>query len=252
MKAVFCCLLVVGGAGCLRRNLQLGSSGAPGPGRDAGQPSGDDAGAPGGLDAAPIGSGSADLSMPSTGHHPDLSTPPGGGPDLSLAGGSPDLSRSARAKRIFVTSQTYDGNFGGLSGADETCTIKASALGGSWRAWISDDSTSAFDRIADVGPWYLLDGTTRVFNDRAGLRGTPLAAIDIDDQRNKHNQFVWTGTAVGGTALTGYTCSNWTTGAEAGVAAFGDASTPGDWTNSGAPDLVSACNVARALICLEQ
>ncbi|MFA4941221.1 MAG: DUF1554 domain-containing protein [Patescibacteria group bacterium] len=52
-------------------------------------------------------------------------------------------------KRVFVTSTTYNGNLGGVSGADEKCQARADAasLGGTWKAIISGDSITARSRI---------------------------------------------------------------------------------------------------------
>src|SRR5207248_2675590 len=44
-------------------------------------------------------------------------------------------------KRVFVTSVMYDGNLGGLAGADAKCQARATAasLSGTYKAWLSDD-----------------------------------------------------------------------------------------------------------------
>ncbi|PIP18195.1 MAG: hypothetical protein COX43_00005, partial [Parcubacteria group bacterium CG23_combo_of_CG06-09_8_20_14_all_35_9] len=53
------------------------------------------------------------------------------------------------AKRIFVTSEIYSGNLGGIIGADAECQELAdlanegAGLGGTWMALLSDDSTNA-------------------------------------------------------------------------------------------------------------
>jgi hypothetical protein len=104
-------------------------------------------------------------------------------------------------KRIFVTSVAYTGALGGLSGADEECNnvAGAAALGGTWTAWLSDRNTAALDRIADVGPWYLIDEATVVFNNKPNLTTTPIVAIAVDEHgRSVLDATAWTGTAVGG------------------------------------------------------
>src|SRR5262245_3061033 len=47
-------------------------------------------------------------------------------------------------RRVFVTSAIYPGNIGGLMGADAKCQTSADAamLGGSWRAWLSQDGVN--------------------------------------------------------------------------------------------------------------
>jgi hypothetical protein len=61
--------------------------------------------------------------------------------------GSSGLSFQS-AKRIFVTSTSYNGNLGGIAGADTKCTTRAAAasLTGTWKALISDYSTDARNR----------------------------------------------------------------------------------------------------------
>ena len=84
---------------------------------------------------------------------------------------STDGGQQTGGKRIFITKTTFLGNLGGLAGADAKCTAAAAArsLGGTWKAWLSDASTNAIDRIGDVGPWVLVGSGTRVFDNKAQL-----------------------------------------------------------------------------------
>ena len=61
-------------------------------------------------------------------------------------------------KRVFVTSTTYKGNLGGLAGADAKCQTRANAasLGGTWKAWLSDSTTSAASRLTQSVSGYIL------------------------------------------------------------------------------------------------
>lgn len=84
---------------------------------------------------------------------------------LALAAFS--FASAQTANRVFVTSATYDGNLGGLQGADQKCKNLAAAagLGGNWRAWLSDTSTSVASRFnKSSNPYKLLDGTTIASN----------------------------------------------------------------------------------------
>jgi len=56
--------------------------------------------------------------------------------------------------------------------------------------------------MADVGPWFLTDGT-KAFNNKANLMTIPLAEISRNEQGNavSNNFGVWTGTLNGGTGL---------------------------------------------------
>ena len=52
-------------------------------------------------------------------------------------------------QKVFVTSTTYTGNLGGLSGADSKCQARATAanLSGVWKAWLSTGDLAASSRI---------------------------------------------------------------------------------------------------------
>src|SRR5262249_42901854 len=157
------------------------------------------------------------------------------------------------AKRVFVTSGTHDGNFGGLTGADAWCTLAAegASLGGKWKALLAGAS------IPDVGPWYLLDGT-KVFNNRANvLAGSPLAPPAITEQKHMldFGEFAWTGRPISQSDLSNDDCDVWTS--RAPYAENGPGGTIGDphfvsdeW--SIAQDKFHACDHPAHLYCLEQ
>jgi hypothetical protein len=140
---------------------------------------------------------------------------------------------------------------GGLEGADRLCQ-EGALFGGVWKAWLSDSTTNAIDRIADVGPWYTMNGLL-AFENKAQLAGTPSAIIEYDqwDSVVAASSY-WTGTRIGGTS-TKANCQNWTSAAEDLVGVWGDgrqlrgAST---WTESIYPP--SSCRTALNLLCIEQ
>jgi hypothetical protein len=121
---------------------------------------------------------------------------------------------------MFVTSNSFGGDLKtaggstdtGIDGGDRLCTLAAQAaeLGGTWKAWLSDSRTDAIDRIAGEGPWYLVDGTTKVFNNKANLVTGPIAPIDQDEQgRSLPSVAAWTGTLDSG-RTSGFHCRDWT------------------------------------------
>jgi len=153
-------------------------------------------------------------------------------------------------KRVFITSATYSGDLkgttgavNGLAGGDALCTAAGSAMGGEWKAWLSDSHSNAFDRIDDFSPWYNLSGKL-AFPNKASLRSAPAEAIlsqkGIPDS-------AWTGTRSGGGKSTD-TCSDWTSDVNGtgGTTGIGGGS---QWTELGFGD---ACNSTNALICFEQ
>jgi hypothetical protein len=92
-------------------------------------------------------------------------------------------------KIVFVTSQIYDGNLGGLSGADAKCAARATSGGliGTFKAWISGDSATqeARDRMsqADV-PYRRVDFVKVADNWTDLIDGTLDAPINVNEHGN--------------------------------------------------------------------
>ena len=167
-------------------------------------------------------------------------------------------------KRVFVTSTSYSGNLmtqagtaDGLAGGDKLCqqAAQAAVLGGTWKAWLSAPGMDAKNRIADVGPWYLLNGTTRVFHNAAGLTTTPLAPINMTEQKVlvPALTLVWTGTDNGGVTAMNGNCTGWTMtcGSMILYSVVGDANSTSGWTSSFAVGMPK-CTDSRRLYCFEQ
>lgn len=184
--------------------------------------------------------------------HPDADHPADGG---------------LQVKRIFATHTVYMGSFGGVEAGDQLCNSAAQTaqLGGAWKAWLSTSAANAIDRIADVGPWYLVDGTTLVFANKAALVGSPRVAIDHDELGNaipQHDPFnvegAWTGTLQGGKAAAGNPalgagadCSDWLVGFGE-TAMFGSVMDTSTWTNTGEAQLALCDEEQEHLYCFEQ
>lgn len=146
-------------------------------------------------------------------------SPPAATSGPADAAAATDGAASAR-KRVFVTSSSFDGNLGGVAGADGKCLVSAVAagLGGDWKAWISDANVDARDRLADVGPYYLVDRETEVFASKAALSADPLAPIALDERGRRIDAatFVWTGTRPDGAKLP-ERCGDWTSSVTTGA-----------------------------------
>jgi cysteine-rich repeat protein len=127
-------------------------------------------------------------------------------------------------KLVFTTSAMYDGNLGGVSGANAKCAAIASTenFGGTFKAWISDSSDSPSTTfVQSAVPYRLYDGT-KVVDNWADLIDNSLDhAIDQDEQGNApptmahagcYEEFVWTGTNPDSTAYldSGNRCDDWT------------------------------------------
>ncbi len=156
-------------------------------------------------------------------------------------------------KKVFVTSTLQDGNLGGLAGADGICAARALAasptLIGSYKAWLSDSSTNAKDRINNAN-FYLVDGTTLVANSIADLTdGTLAHAIDHDesDVLIGSNPDVWTGTKADGTKAI-LNCTNWSVNTAVSGATGREAFATSIWTE----DSTINCAGFLRLYCIEQ
>ena len=132
---------------------------------------------------------------------------------------------------VFVTNDEFDGNLGGLAGADAICQAAAdeAELGGTWTAWLSDSNTNAIDRIPD-GQYQLVDGT-QVADDKADLTdGSLRDAINLTENGGPRGSSVWTGTDANGNG-TFNNCNNWTVNSSESVGDRGfNANTSEFWT----------------------
>jgi hypothetical protein len=155
--------------------------------------------------------------------------------------------------RVFVTSTTHQGNFGGLTAADAICQQRAQAanLPGTYKAWLSDSTSSPDTRfVKSPGPYHLVNGT-KVADNYADLTDNSLAAV-ID-----HTEFgqavstpmeCWTFTDSDGSDFGGTDhCSNWTS--TSGEGHYGmTITTSHNWTNWNS-DL---CSKDHRLYCFQQ
>jgi hypothetical protein len=157
------------------------------------------------------------------------------------------------ASRVFATSTTHNGNLGGLAGADAICQARANAasLGGTWKAWLSDATTSAASRHTQSTAPYQLVGGGVVANNWTDLTN---GGIGGPIQRDENGTVlaageVWTGTTTSGGSDPA-TCNNWTSSAAAQFGEYGRNNTSGaGWT---AATGTRACNGAKRLYCFEQ
>jgi hypothetical protein len=157
------------------------------------------------------------------------------------------LSAQANQMTFFVTSagSGNGANFGGLTGADKHCQTLAAAVGAgnrTWRAYLSaaaaagQPAVNAKDRIG-TGPWTNAKGVViaksvaDLHSDANNLKkDTALTekggtVNGVGDNPNQHD--ILTGSQADGTLqpptapATDATCSNWTNGADQGVAQLG-------------------------------
>jgi len=182
----------------------------------------------------------------------------------------------AHVKRIFVTKHVYTGNLlavvpgaaSGLAAADAICnsTAQAAGVSGTYRAWLSSSTVNAIDRLADVGPWYLLNAYTapRYANKAAIVVSQPGQIVGIATTEdgsyisiNESGVIVWTGTAGNGTnknpAAPITFCNDWTIGLGSATGTYGFANRGVEdpsWTQY--TGLNAKCDTLAHLYCFEQ
>ena len=180
-------------------------------------------------------------------------------------------------KTVFVTSETYTGDLGGLAGADEKCNALASDAGltGTYMAWLSDTSASPATRFtkSSTVPYVLVGGTVIANNwddlITGGLRtqfpqwstesGYFLTPFDSDGGSSYE---VWTSTLTDGTFnesdnpyFCSSSCNDWTLSSSATAPCsvglwFLNSLEDYYWTESPIPQ--GFCNKTRRLYCFEQ
>jgi hypothetical protein len=174
---------------------------------------------------------------------------------------------------IFLSSKSYNGNLGGIAGANEECNTLASIaqLPGSYHAWISTQSLQAVDHLAHHnGPYVRVDGKI-VANNWEHLTSfsqlnvstyTIANAIIIDESGEEvindgptdTMTNAWTATYPDGTLSINYlsrldTCNEWTSDAPTNTAISGAPDqTNFNWTLQGNDN----CNLQLHLYCIEQ
>ena len=167
--------------------------------------------------------------------------------------------RQLDEKVVFATSETYNGNLGGLAGADAKCQERAGVAGlpGTFRAWLSDETASVserFDRRYDYAPFLRTD-RVRIANDWADLTdGTLLVAIDRDEFGNERSNRAWTYTLASGNARVNpfADCFGWTSSGNGLLTSTYTGlvtATDNQWTESTG---TSGCSSQQRLYCFQQ
>ena len=157
--------------------------------------------------------------------------------------------------RVFFSSTRHDGNLGGLSGADAICQSLAAAagLGGTYQAWLSDDTNSPSSRfVHSTGPYRLVNGTTIAANFADLTDGTLLASIKVTETGVTlafPDDLAWTNTRFDGARDDdNQTCANWTSHSDLLLGGSGRARRDSAWTDGG----FGECSSAFHLYCFQQ
>ena len=144
---------------------------------------------------------------------------------------------------VFVSSVTFDGDLGGLAGADKQCRLLAAkfdaAHADTYKAWLSDGVDSPWTRFAhgpefDGVPYVLRNGVQIAADFTALTLDGPWPGIYLTDEGAVVlNKYVWTNTGVDGKRLSaGDHCGEWTSNLADGSAQYGI-----NWLPAMSPDL---------------
>lgn len=169
-----------------------------------------------------------------------------------------EVVRLPPPKKVFVTSQRYTGELGGLFGADAICQTLADnatpVLTGTYKAWLSDGTTSATSRLTHhPGPYVRVDGVRIADNWDDLTDGALQNPIEITENGETPLLYfiVWTNTKIDGTVFSSLDhCSDWTTSSDSYWAAYGYfLETDSAWTTFASG---GACSWVMRLYCFEQ
>jgi hypothetical protein len=178
--------------------------------------------------------------------------------ELTDAAGASGDGAMLVANRAFVTSATFTGNLGGLSGADAKCMSAATTAGrsGTFVAFLSATTTDAIARVAGSRGWVRTDGVP-VFDQitDAFPGGVMYAPIDHDEAGVRVSSLpeprIFSGSDANGRLNSNpfvETCADWIDGTSAQNALYGS------YTGTGPEELDiigEGCQLSAHLICLE-
>jgi len=189
--------------------------------------------------------------------------------NLEITGsGSISTGGVTLAKVVFATSQGYTGNLGGLAGADAICQSEANAAGlsGTFKAFLSDNNTSAAARLDhSTIPYELVNGTPIAADWADLVDGRIDNALNVTASGSTVSFYAWTGSDADGTKATYYlsdypygysldlTCDNWSMNTDSFhyLGARGSVNDLRAWSDWWQGD-GSPCSSSLRLYCIEQ
>ena len=150
--------------------------------------------------------------------------------------------------RVFVTSTTVDGSFGGIAAADAMCSSRAAAAGlsGTFIAYLSDSTTNALTRIGASRGWVRRDGAPFADDPTAFSTGKVVFPPRLDELGNDiGNVNIYTGTSYGVTSTT--LCTDWTDNAAGSMGGIAQT----QYASSSVYAASRACSTQGHILCVE-
>lgn len=173
-------------------------------------------------------------------------------------GSAPEPPEPSDDKVVFISSGQYQGNLGGVSGANSTCASLASSAGlsGTFKAWLSDSSSSPSSSFTQATGNYVDTNGNVIADDWADLTSGSLNNMiqytETGALTSASLADVWTNTSQTGTLVDAATsCDDWTNfvgGGNRGNSGVYTGSGSAAWTLSAS----NQCNKLLSLYCFEQ
>lgn len=174
--------------------------------------------------------------------------------------GSCDDGECVPFKYVFVSQVSFGAALEGPEGGDQVCTAyaKLARLPGTYRAWLSDDTSSPATRFTkSTVPYIRLDDVIVADSWEDLTDGVLAASISVDEDGEPVDGGcdvvgVWSATTAAGEFSGIDNCKGWTDGADdKSTTNLGSATkTNGEWTQDGCPQ--TSCGETRRLYCFQQ
>lgn len=169
------------------------------------------------------------------------------------------LTTQPPPRLAFTTSALYNGNLGGLAGADAKCQAAAdssplmSQFGRSWKAMLSDSTVDVRDRMNVLYPVVRTNGEIAFSADIWSGSGPAHPNYLLFDELGRLidatvQRYVWTGSTDNGVKVASQNCSDWTSSSSSVQGYYGHSDSSlfwFEWSGQG-------CNNLLRLYCMSQ
>lgn len=160
-----------------------------------------------------------------------------------------------RDRLVFVTSKSVRGDFASEWDYDGLCNFLANEAGllNNFKTWISTSSMNAIDRFEKTSDRYIfINGEVFVDNLDDLISGNLKNSLEFDENGEKVNDLVWTGTLPNGLAAYSSHCNDWLSKNDELEGSFGYSNDiDGQWTYVIDGTNPTLCGSSARLYCFE-